>query len=62
MEIIKHILIGCIFIVIGIVTLYLSYKHPTKSIGLRYTNYSGYLGGFAFILMGVLEWFDYWHW
>ncbi len=59
MEIIKHILIGCIFIVIGIVTLYLSYKHPTKSVGLRATNISGYLGGLAFILMGVLECFGY---
>ena len=61
MEIIKHVLLGSLLIVIGIVMLYITYKNPITSLGLRHNNLSGYLGGFAFILMGVLEWFDYWH-
>ena len=62
MEIIKHALLGSLFIVIGIVTLYFTYKNPIESIGLRHNNYRGYLGGLAFILAGVLECFGYWHW
>jgi hypothetical protein len=61
METIKNILLGCFFIIIGLLILYYSYKRPTKSVGLRATNFSGYISGIGFILLGILQCFGYFH-
>ncbi len=62
MIVLKHILLGIFFIIIGIGILIYTYKHPIKSIGLRPNNGKGYIAGVGFLILGVLELFDYWKW
>jgi hypothetical protein len=62
MELIKHIALGSLFILVGIGVLIFSINNPTESKVLAYTNWKGYLGGIAFILLGILEYFGYWKW
>lgn len=62
---IKHILLGIGFIIIGLWFVIDTYKNGEelrKSKALGYAYWKGYIAGIGFIVFGILEMFDYWKW
>lgn len=64
MEAVKHIALGCLFIIMGIGLI----LYTRKSESLKYASplghryWQGYISGGAAIIGGILEMFGYWEW